>query len=152
MNTLLNILSDSKQSIDDFSDDTLHIGVQTYADTNDILTSFIYMYYQQTHQNSCDNNDSTIDNIKQCIQLPASYYCHCMSHPGKRNTNDTAIARVSRITSNCKKSISDFSNDFSFDSITDLNIITAPKFLNALNSNHYLHDFLYLGKHYLNGI
>lgn len=143
LNTLLNILSDSKQSIDDFSDDTLHTGVQTYTDTNDILVSFVYMYYQQTHQDSCDNSDSTINNIEQCVKLPSSYYCHYMSHAQEIRTI-LQLPEYQELLQTVK-SISDFSNDFSFDSITDLNIITAPKFLNALNSNHYLHDFLYLG-------
>lgn len=143
LNTLLNILSDSNQSLDDFSDNTLYIGVQTYADTHDILASFIYMCYQQTHQDSCDNSDFILNNIKQCIQLPSSYHCRYMNHAQEIRTI-LQLPEYQELLQTIK-SISDFSNDFPFDFITDLNITTASKFLNALNSNHHLHDFLHLG-------
>ena len=72
LNILLSILSDSNKSIDDFSDELLYEGIQSYADTHDILTSFVYLYYNKTHQTS---NSSIRNNIHTCLQLPESYYC-----------------------------------------------------------------------------
>lgn len=139
LNILLSILSDSNKSIDDFSDELLYDCIQSYVDTHDILTSFVYLYYNKTHQTS----DSSIrNNIQICLQLPTSYCCGYMSKAQEIRTILNMLEYKELLTT--IEGISTFFPEVSFKSIIGLNITTATKFLKTLNSNSFLSETLLL--------
>ena len=144
LNTLLQVLSDSQKAIDDFSDEILYEGLQTYQDTHDILASFLYLYYRQTHPDS--KEDDIFDNIQQCLKLPERYYCSYMNEAKEIRTT-LQLPEYQQLLSELKQSTSLFP-ELSFIAIKNLNITTAPKFLHALNGNPYLSSAIKL----LNGI
>lgn len=134
LNTLLKIISDSQKSIDDFSDEIFYEGLQIYKDTRDILTSFLYLYYRQTHTDS--KEEDILNNMKQCLELPESYYCNYMTSDKEIRTK-LQLPEYQQLLSEVKQSTSLFP-EISFKKIEDLNIVTASKFLHALNGNPYL--------------
>lgn len=144
LNTLLEVLSDSQKAIDDFSDEMLYEGLQAYQDTHEILASFLYMYYRQTHPDS--KEEDIFDNIQQCLKLPESYYC-CYMNEAKEIRTTLQLPEYQQLLSELKQSTSLFP-ELSFIEIKNLNITNAPEFLHALNGNPYLVSAIKL----LNGI